>query len=166
MHGVSTPGTPLWPTPLFGVEFTLAGALHGFRVMGQLVTAVAFATLLTLTTAPAELVWGLGKLASPLKRLGLPVEEFFLSVMLALGFFPLLAEELDGIFSEKKVRGKLAAVELLIGRMLERAEGLEARLTEKAALYSPGTPTLADWAVIGASALTVWVVLGLGGAMA
>lgn len=162
MHGVSTPGTPLWPTPLFGVEFTLGGALNGFRVMGQLITAVAFATLLTLTTAPEQLVWGMGRLFSPLKKLGVPVEEFFLSVMLALGFLPLLAEELDKIFSEKKVRGKLAAVELLIGRMLGRAEGLETTLTKRAALYSPTPLVMADWTVVGVSVLTAWVVLSAG----
>ena len=107
-------------TTVFGVVPLLS---DGFWV-GLAVTimfGLGFATLLTLTTAPQELVWGLGWLFSPLKRLGLPVEEFFLSVMLALGFFPLLAEELDTIISEKRVRGKLAAVELLIGRMLGRA---------------------------------------------
>jgi energy-coupling factor transport system permease protein len=163
MHAVSTPGTPVWPTPLWGVEWTLEGTFNGVRVMGQLATAVAFATLLTLTTAPVELVWALGRLLSPLKKIGIPIEEFFLSVMLALGFFPILAEELDTIVSKKKVRGKLAAAELLIGRMLGRAESLEAELLEQAKGYAPGEFEPIDWGVLAGSVLTVWVVLTIGG---
>ena len=56
LHGLTTPGQILVRLPFLAVALTLEGLTWGAWVSAQLATAIAFSSLLTLTTNPVELV--------------------------------------------------------------------------------------------------------------
>ena len=81
----------------------------GFH-MGALVTLrVLFlfgvTTILTLTTSMVSLTDGLESLLSPLKAIGLPTQELVMTMVIALRFVLILAEELDKIVKAQMARG-------------------------------------------------------------
>ncbi len=81
----------------------------GFH-MGTLVTLrVLFlfgvTTILTLTTSMVSLTDGLESLLSPLKAIGLPTQELVMTMVIALRFVLILAEELDKIVKAQMARG-------------------------------------------------------------
>jgi energy-coupling factor transport system permease protein len=61
-------------------------------------------SLLTLTTTAGNLTHGLERLASPLRRIGVPVRELSIMYMIALRFVPTLAEELEQIMKAQASR--------------------------------------------------------------
>ena len=63
-HAFFTPGEPLPYLSWVSYE----GAQEGLMVLIQLILAIIFSHLLTLTTPPLELTMGLERLLSPLKR--------------------------------------------------------------------------------------------------
>ncbi len=78
--------------------------------MGNLITLrVLFlfmvTTILTLTTSIVSLTDGLESLLSPLRRIGLPAQELVMTMVIALRFVLILAEELDKIVKAQMARG-------------------------------------------------------------
>ncbi len=63
------------------------------------------ALLLTMTTTPVALIEGMSLLLSPLRRVGLPVDEFALMVLIALRFVPTLADEAEWLVRAQSARG-------------------------------------------------------------
>jgi energy-coupling factor transport system permease protein len=104
LHALTTPGRVLWPFTLLGVGWTLEGTVLGGLVALELFTAISLATLLTLTTSPDQLAWALARLMAPLEKVGVGVEEFFLSILMALKFFPLLGKEYETLVEERSRR--------------------------------------------------------------
>jgi energy-coupling factor transport system permease protein len=89
LHLFLTPGRTL-----FGFEFlSYDGLLRGLTVSVQLLLAMAFSSLLTLTTSVEALAAAVAALLLPLRRLGLPVTEPIRLGQLVLRFIPLLREE-------------------------------------------------------------------------
>jgi energy-coupling factor transport system permease protein len=137
LHLFFTPGHTLWGLAWLSLDGLLAGLLICLR----LALAVVFSSLLTMTTAPEELVGGGVSLLSPLRRCGLPVERGGALLLLVLRFIPLLAEEVVRLLGTEKASrpvswaGRLKALldflEELLLRLLQRAEELAlARLAE------------------------------------
>jgi len=173
LHGLTTAGASVPPFPLGPVDVTRQGLAQGLSVSAQLATAVGFSSLLTLTTNPVDLVWALERLASPLKRLGLPVGEFCLTVLLALRFLPILREEAERLTLSlrsrgldparggpvARVRNLMPLVVPLFRQVFERAETLALAMEIRG--YRPGAPRTC-WRVrrLGA-AEGVAAVLGL-----
>ena len=60
---------------------------------------------MTLTTTPNRLTDGLERVLKPLKRFKLPVHEVAMIMSIALGFIPILIEELDKIMKAQSARG-------------------------------------------------------------
>ncbi|MDX9709308.1 MAG: energy-coupling factor transporter transmembrane protein EcfT [Trichloromonas sp.] len=119
-HLFLTPGRTL-----FGLEFlSYDGLLRGLTVCVQLLLALAFSSLLTLTTAVEALAAAVAALLSPLRRFGLPVTEPIRLGQLVLRFIPLLREEAALQIAafrtrgEELGRGSLAARGQLAARML------------------------------------------------
>lgn len=89
LHLFLTPGRTL-----FGLEMlSYDGLLRGLIVCVQLLLAMAFSSLLTLTTSVEALAAAVAALLLPLRRLGLPVTEPIRLGQLVLRFIPLLREE-------------------------------------------------------------------------
>ncbi|PKK91405.1 MAG: transporter [Candidatus Wallbacteria bacterium HGW-Wallbacteria-1] len=100
------------PTGVSRVIFTLGpleatqyGLEKGLEVLFRLLFLVMFTSVLTLTTTPISLTFGIEKLLSPFNRMGLPVHEFALMLTIALRFIPTLVMEADKIVKAQKARG-------------------------------------------------------------
>ncbi len=79
---------------LLGVSWiSLDGLVLGAVVCAQLLLAVVFSSMITLTTRPQEIVAGLNAMLSPLGRVGLPVEQAAMYLLLVLHFIPVLRDE-------------------------------------------------------------------------
>jgi energy-coupling factor transport system permease protein len=107
---------------LSGWELPLTSeALKSCLVLGvQLLAAIVLSMALTFTTSPSELTKGCERLASPLKRFGIPVQDLAVVVLLAMRFVPLLQQELRNTVEAQKARG----VEFGAGSLSSRATNL------------------------------------------
>lgn len=104
----------------------------------RIICILWYTTLLTLTTPPTELTYGLSKVLSPLRIIGIPVNRLALSLTLALRFIPTIIDESNKILKSQASRGidyynsniagKLMAINSLIVPMftltLKRADNL------------------------------------------
>jgi energy-coupling factor transporter transmembrane protein EcfT len=126
VHLFFTEGTPLFYLPLVPAAATLEGLGRGGLVAWQFLLLASFGTVLSLTTAPTDLVCALERLLRPLRRLDVPTQDIAVMVSMALRFVPTLLEEYDRIRTAQMARG--AAV---------GAGPLRARLRALAALVIP-----------------------------
>ena len=125
IHFFFTPGPSLPFFPLGFIDITWPGVAKGFLVAAQLSLAILFSSLMTLTTSPLQLAYGLEKLISPLKRFRVPVEDFSLMTMLAIKFIPILLGETNRIIKAQSARG----VDFESGNFFRRAKNLLPILT-------------------------------------
>lgn len=116
LHLMFSPGRTLFGS----VWFSLDGLLRGLLVCEQLALAVLFSSLLTLSTSPAELAAAVTSLLRPLGRLGLPVRDLSLLLLLALHFIPILREEALAQLAAIRAKGENPAR----GRLLERGQAV------------------------------------------
>lgn len=110
---------------LFGLSWlSLDGLLRGLQVGAQVVLAVCFSSLLSLTTPPQMLAQAFGALFSPLQRWGCPIREATGVLLLVLHFIPQFREE------GQKVLGQFRAEGLDPGRgsLVERGQILRRML--------------------------------------
>ncbi len=105
IHLFFTPGPSLPFFPLGFVDVTWPGLAKGVFVAAQLSLAILFSSLMTLTTSPLQLAYGLEKLLSPLKRFRVPVGDFSLMTMLAIKLIPVLLGETQRIIKAQSARG-------------------------------------------------------------
>ena len=64
-----------------------------------------YTSILTLTTPPTEITYGLEKLFLPLKLIGIPVNKMALSISLALRFIPTIIDQGNKIIKSQASRG-------------------------------------------------------------
>ena len=121
-------------TAVFNVFFTPGEVLlsvwklnitkEGIRVAVRMVIRLAFlvigTSLMTLTTTPNSLTYGLERIFKPLKRFKIPVHEIAMMMSIALGFIPILVEELDRIMKAQSARG----ADFESGRLSKRMKAL------------------------------------------
>lgn len=143
-HALFTEGTVIWRW--FFIEATAEGLQNGAMFVWRIVLLVLTASVLTLTTKPLVLAYGLQKLLAPLSRLHVPVEQLSLMVVIAIRFIPTIMQELDRILLAQKARGfDLAALPLpkrifayipilvpLLVTTVERAEQLACAIEARA----------------------------------
>jgi energy-coupling factor transport system permease protein len=125
IHLFFTPGPSLPLFPIGFIDMTWTGAAKGALVAGQLLLALLLSSLLTLTTSPLQLAYGLEKLIRPLKRFRIPVEDFSLMTMLAIKFIPILLGEANRIIKAQSARG----VDFESGNFFRRAKNMVPILT-------------------------------------
>lgn len=71
----------------------------------RVVLIAGAASLLTLSTTPFALAEGLERLLKPLKRLGVPVSEIAMMLLLALRFLPMIAQEAQSLARSRPAPG-------------------------------------------------------------
>ncbi len=98
-----TPGEVIFT--FMKVSITREGLKVGIRMVIRLVYLVMGSSILTLTTTPGRLTDGLEKVFKPLKKFKVPVHEVAMTMSIALGFIPILTEELDRIMKAQSARG-------------------------------------------------------------
>ena len=68
----------------------------------RLIGIVLYTTVITLTTPPTEITYGLQKVFSPLNLIGLPVNKISLSISLALRFIPTIIDQGNKILKSQE----------------------------------------------------------------
>jgi len=102
LHLFFTDGRPIFAAlPAVSHE----GLDRGVAVTWQFVALVVSAAVLTMTTAPSELVGGFEKLLRPFNRLGVPSHDIAIMVSVALRFMPTLLEEVERMREAQMARG-------------------------------------------------------------
>lgn len=100
--------------PLFSVgpvKATWKGVYSGVMVSSRFILIVLSAAILTLTTVPLRLADGIAELLRPLRKIGFPVGQIPIMMMITLHFTPVLFTEAEKIMSAQKLRGtQLAGV--------------------------------------------------------
>ena len=71
----------------------------------RLINIVLYTTILTLTTPPTEITYGLQKTLAPLKLIGIPINKMSLSISLALRFIPTIIDQGNKILKSQASRG-------------------------------------------------------------
>ncbi len=98
-----TEGTVIWSWGW--LHITIEGLENGVRLVWRIILLVILAAILTLTTKPLTLAYGLEKLMYPLGKLNVPIEQFSLMIVIAIRFIPTILEELERILLAQKARG-------------------------------------------------------------
>ena len=100
---ITTGGTALWT--IGPVTITKEGLYRtGFTIL-RLILIILATSVLTYTTSPMELTYGLEKLFSPLKRFGFPAGELAMMISISLRFIPTLFDEAQKIRMAQMARG-------------------------------------------------------------
>lgn len=115
-------------------------------ILVRLIFIVIYTSMLTLTTSPTEITYGLEKVFSPLKIIKIPVNKMALSLSLAIRFIPTILDQADKIlksqasrgidYNNSKIKGKFMALNamlypmfiLSIKRADDLADAMEVRL--------------------------------------
>ncbi|HET6490363.1 MAG TPA: energy-coupling factor transporter transmembrane component T [Syntrophales bacterium] len=118
LHLFFTDGRPILPS--LGAV-TYEGLERGLSVTWQFVALVVSAAILTMTTAPSELVGGLEKLLRPLNRIGIPSHDIAIMVSVSLRFVPTLLEEVERMKEAQVARGADFGSGPIIGRLKKMA---------------------------------------------
>ncbi len=95
-------------TPLFNwwiIHISMEGIKQGTHVVLNLMLIMVLANVLTSTTAPMDLTFGLMSLLAPLKLIRVPVAEVAMIVGAAIQFIPVLIQEADLIKKAQTARG-------------------------------------------------------------
>lgn len=71
----------------------------------KMILIVLITSLLTLSTSPTEIAYGLETLFMPLRIIGIPVNKMALSISLALRFIPTIIDEGNKILKSQASRG-------------------------------------------------------------
>ena len=90
---------PLWPfLLLLALWHGWTGEVaQGAAIALRLITAVACANLVTMTTRLTDLLATLDRLAAPFARLGLPTRRLTLAIALTIRFIPVLSDRIDAL---------------------------------------------------------------------
>jgi len=73
------------------------GVFSAIKMMGRIILLLIFSSLLTLTTKPLDIALALETLLSPLKKIGLPIQDFSIMLSITLRFIPTILQEFNTI---------------------------------------------------------------------
>lgn len=102
-NAIFTPGDAVFQ--IWIIKVTKQGLLLAAKIGIRLILLIIGASLMTLTTTPNQLTYGLEKLMAPLNKIRVPVHEIAMLMSIALRFIPILMEETDKIMKAQIARG-------------------------------------------------------------
>jgi energy-coupling factor transporter transmembrane protein EcfT len=105
VHALFNEGDALIHIPFFGISLSLEGLQKGFFVVWRFLCLMIAAVLLTLTTAPSQMIVAIKYFLKPLKWLRVPVDDIAVMIMLALRLMPILLSEKEKVETAQKARG-------------------------------------------------------------
>ncbi|CDE16334.1 MAG TPA: energy-coupling factor transporter transmembrane protein EcfT [Firmicutes bacterium] len=97
-----------------------SGIFNTIYVVCRLVLMIMVTTVLTSTTKPLELTFGLEWLMTPLKFIKVPVSAVSMTISLALRFIPTLTDETDRIMKAQASRG----VDFANGKLKDKVKSI------------------------------------------
>jgi energy-coupling factor transport system permease protein len=89
----------------FGLSPSIEGLKQGFFVVWRFLSLIVAAVLLTMTTAPSQIITAIKYFLKPLKKLRVPTDDIAVMIMLALRLMPILLMEKERIDSAWRARG-------------------------------------------------------------
>ncbi|HOU49931.1 MAG: energy-coupling factor transporter transmembrane protein EcfT [Smithella sp.] len=92
-------------TTFLSLSFSRTGFQEGFWVIWRFFCLVLAAVLLTMTTAPSQLIAAIKYFLKPLRKLRAPVDDLAVMIMLALRLMPILLTEKERIETAQRARG-------------------------------------------------------------
>ncbi len=101
-------------------KITREGIKAAILMAARLIMLVMGTFMLTYTTSPIMLTYGLELLLNPLKKIKVPVHELAMMMSMALRLIPTLIEETDKIMSAQKARG----AEFDTGNLIQKAKAM------------------------------------------
>jgi energy-coupling factor transport system permease protein len=105
VHTLFSEGETLFNIPYIGISFSYAGLQQGFFVIWRFLCLIVAAILLTMTTAPSQMIAAIKYFLRPLKPLRVPVDDIAVMIMLALRLMPILLAEKESVEIAQKARG-------------------------------------------------------------
>lgn len=178
-------GSPL--IDVGGVSLGLGGALNFLRITALSIVLLGLGAMISWTTNIAEIAPAVATLGRPLRLLRIPVDEWAVTLAIALRAFPMLIDEFRVLYAARRARPRevprtrrarrrrraLELIDLLataIAVTLRRADEMGDAITARGGTGQisavPSRPKLADWltlAIISAlcgAAVAVEVALG------
>ncbi len=100
---LATPGDVMASFWIF--EITREGLHKGIQLASRIALMIVEASLLSYTTTPKEMADGLAEAFRPFKKIGLPVDEMSVMVMIAFRFIPVMLEEAGELMDAQASRG-------------------------------------------------------------
>ncbi|PLY10627.1 MAG: hypothetical protein C0624_02160 [Desulfuromonas sp.] len=167
-----TPGYTLFGLPWLSREGLVAGGL----VCLQLSLAFGFSLLISSTTHPTALATGIERLASPLKRFGVPVALVGDSLRMVMYFLDMMLAEWPEVAKVSRFTGGLrnrikrvvGISGLLLEQCFEHADEMAGKLSRGESLMSGAPITLSagfgrkEWTFLVVNLLYVGLLLELG----
>lgn len=101
---------------LFGRSFYVKAFTQTLMIIIRLMLMISVTTVLTATTKPLDLTYGLEYFMSPLKVIKFPAHEIAMTISIALRFIPTILEETQKIMKAQASRG----VDLQEGKLKEK----------------------------------------------
>lgn len=108
--------TFLFTIPGINFDIYLEPILQTLFIVIRMILMISVTTLLTSTTKPLDLTFGIESLLSPLKIVRFPYHEVAMIITLALRFIPTIMEETQKIIKAQASRG----VDLQEGKLREK----------------------------------------------
>jgi len=103
------------------IKIYAEGIYHAvFMILRLICLLTGSSVLISYTTSPIALTYGIERLLAPLNLIKIPVHEFSMMMTIALRFIPTLIEETDKIMSAQKARG----ADFTSGGIIKRAKAL------------------------------------------
>lgn len=100
---------------------------NNILLVSKVLLLIIYTSVITYTTPPTEITYGIEEVLKPLKRYHVPVREIALTITLLLRFIPTLVETADSIlktqasrgidFRDVNIRTKILIITSLIGPM-------------------------------------------------
>jgi energy-coupling factor transport system permease protein len=87
------------------LTLSLSDIWVALTLLARFAVLVLVLELSSFVISNSELIYGLNELLSPLKRIGVPTEDFVMVIQVALRFLPLLAQEAERIAKAQAARG-------------------------------------------------------------
>lgn len=99
----TAPGNTIWS--IGPLTVTDEGVYRTVFTIIRLLLIIISTSILTYTTSPMELTYGLEKLFGPLKKIGFPASELAMMISISLRFIPTLFDEAQKIRMAQMARG-------------------------------------------------------------
>lgn len=105
---------------VFGFNIYTSALLQTAFITSRLIMMIMVTTLLTATTSPLDLTFGIEDLLNPLRVIKVPAHEIAMMISITLRFIPTLIEDTQKIMNAQASRG----VDLKEGKFKEKINGV------------------------------------------
>jgi energy-coupling factor transport system permease protein len=167
---------------LAGTSIGLGGLLNFLRITALSIVLLGLGAMVSWTTNVAEIAPAVASLGRPLRLVRIPVDEWAVTIALALRAFPMLIEEFRVLYAARSLRPKRVAtsrrgrrrrlaaelVDLLTAALtvtLRRADEMGDAITARGGIgmisAMPARPKSADWfamsVILAVCAAAIWL---------